>query len=54
MEKIGQAYKMNLIALVEHHKKYCKEDCNVSLYLLRVMAEKVGVIFTNKEKELFI
>ena len=49
------AYKMNLIAIAEHHKRYCDgEGCSVSLYLLREMAERIGIKFTEEEAELFI
>jgi hypothetical protein len=43
------------IQLAKHHRKYCEgEDCVISLYLLREMTEKLGIKFTEKEKELFL
>ena len=55
MTNIKEAYKINLIEIVKQHKFNCKmEDCNVSLYLLRMMAEDSGIKFTEEEKELFL
>jgi len=55
MSHIEGAEKMNLIALVEQHKKTCRSSaCNVSLILLRITAEKAGLTFTDKEKEVFM
>ena len=52
---IEEAYKLNLIELAKHHKKYCEgEECNISLILLMQMAERLGIKFSDKEKELFI
>ena len=51
----NKVLKMNLIHVVEHHKKYCEGvDCNISLFFLRLMAEKSGIKFTQKEKSMFI
>lgn len=48
-------HKTNLLALAEHHKKYCKSStCNVSLVLLRLLAEKANITFTEEEKGVFI
>lgn len=50
-----KAYKMNAIALAKHHRETCPgETCDVSLLMLRLMAEEVGVVFTKEEAELFI
>lgn len=50
-----KAYKRNTLELAKHHRKYCEgESCGISLILLRMMAEKCGVIFSEEEKELFI
>ena len=55
LNKIEDAYKFNVIQLAKHHRKYCEgEDCVISLYLLREMAEKLGIKFTEKEKDLFL
>ena len=43
--------KDNYMKVIEHHKKYCEgENCNISLFLLRVLAEKAGIKFTDSEK----
>lgn len=50
-----ESYKHNTLELVKHHKKHCEgENCVISLNILRMMAEQCGVVFTDKEKELFI
>lgn len=50
-----EAYKLNLIELAKHHRKFCEgEDCNISLILLLTMAERLGIIFSEEEKELFV
>lgn len=55
LKKIEDAYKFNVINLAKHHRKHCeRENCVISLYLLREMAEKLGIKFTEKEKELFL
>ena len=55
LNKIEDAYKFNVIQLAKHHRKYCEgEDCVISLYLLREMAEKLGIKFTEKERGLFL
>ena len=48
-------FKRNTIALAKHHKKHCDgENCNISLMILRHMAQDAGVKFTEKQLELFI
>ena len=48
-------FKRNTIELAKHHKKYCEgEFCTISLWSLKVMAEKAGVRFTREEIKLFI
>ena len=55
LDKIEDIYKFNVIQLAKHHRKYCEgENCVISLYLLREMAGKLGIKFTEKEKELFL
>ncbi len=55
LKKIEDVYKFNVIQLAKHHKKYCEgESCVISLYLLMEMAEKLNIVFSKKEKELFI
>lgn len=50
-----KAYKINTIELARHHRKTCKDgQCNVSLIMLRIMAEKAGVEFTEEESKEFI
>ena len=52
---IEEVYRFNLIELAKHHRKFCEgENCNISLILLLEMAGKIGIHFTDKEKELFI
>ena len=54
-EKEMQPYKLNTIELARLHKKHCQEeDALPSLFVLRLMAEQCGVVFTSKEKEEFI
>lgn len=49
-----ESYKLNTLELAKHHRKNCEgEDCNISLNVLRMMAEECGVKFTDKEKEEF-
>jgi hypothetical protein len=50
-----EAYKLNTIELAKHHRKHCEgECCNISLNVLRMMAEECGVVFTEKEMEEFV
>ena len=52
---IKELWKQNLIKLAKHHRESCKGgECDISLYLLLHMAEKLKIKFTDKEKELFI
>jgi len=47
--------KKNVIALVKHHKKHCDgEHCKISLWLLKEMAERSGIKFTECQVKLFI
>lgn len=51
----SEAEKMNLIAIAKQHKKNCRNStCNVTLCLLRITGERAGLVFTEKEKEVFI
>lgn len=51
----NEILKNQLIEIVKHHKKVCNgENCNISLYLIRLIGEKAGLQFTDKEKEIFI
>jgi len=55
VNELKKIYKLNAMELAKHHKKYCEgESCVISLNVLREMAEKVGVKFTKKERELFL
>lgn len=50
-----EAYKTNIVNLAVHHHKTCTTgECGISLFLLREMCEKVGMTFTDEEKEIFI
>ena len=54
-KNLKKAHKINIIALAKHHRRTCKDsNCNVSLILLRKMAECYGIKFTKKEIETFI
>lgn len=49
-----EAYKLNTLELAKHHSKNCvEEDCNISLNVLRMMAEECGVKFNKEEMEEF-
>lgn len=51
----NESHKINVICIARQHKLHCSgEDCGVSLILLRMMAEKIGIEFTKKELEIFI
>lgn len=42
------------IEIAKHHKKTCPgEACTVSLYLLKVMAERCGAVFTSEDEVVF-
>lgn len=52
---MSEAEKMNLVEIAKHHKKSCRSStCNVTLCLLRITGERAGLVFTDKEKEVFI
>jgi len=57
-QEIKEAYKMNLIELVKHHRNTCDEtcgeNCNVSLALIWKMMQDAGYTFTKEERGLFI
>lgn len=47
--------KMNLINLVENHKKFCDGDeCPVMLMLILQVGEAAGLEFTEEEKRRFM
>lgn len=47
--------KENLIKLVKNHKNTCHNtDCGISLFYIRKLAEKAGIVFTNEEKRYFM
>jgi hypothetical protein len=45
--------KLNLLWLVQDHRAKCDESCNVSLCLVREIAERAGITFSKEEQELF-
>lgn len=50
-----RAFKQTALELAKHHRKYCEgEDCNISLNVLRMMAEECGVKFTEEEIKEFL
>ena len=52
---MNKAYKLNTLELARHHRKHCEgEECNISLNVLRMMAEQCGIKFTDKELEEFL
>lgn len=54
MKIYREAYKKNVIAIAKHHRRFCEgENCAVSLIVLLDMAERYGITFTKKEKEVF-
>ena len=48
-----EAIKFNLIQLVKDHRAKCDEHCNVSLFLVRELAEMAGLTITDDERHLF-
>lgn len=47
---IEDAYKINVLEIAEQHKESCiGEECGISLILLREMAEKAGVKFSEED-----
>ena len=49
-----ESYKLNVLELAKHHREYCEgESCIISLYVLKMMAEDCGVVFTKEEAEEF-
>jgi len=52
---LEEVLKRNVIRLVEHHKKYCEgSECDISLFLVKEIVEKAGIILTEEEIKLFI
>jgi len=51
---LREAYKINLINLVRHHKEHCSGDCNISLLTIKMMMLDAGYRFTKEETALFI
>lgn len=49
-----ESLKFNLLEMVKDHRAKETADCNVSLMLIRELAERAGLTFTKEEKELFI
>jgi len=50
-----KAYKQNTLELAKNHRKNCcGEDCNISLNVLRMMAEECGVKFNEEEVKEFL
>ena len=48
-------YKLTVLELAKHHRKNCDgQDCVISLFILREMAEKLGVKFNEEEIKEFI
>ena len=47
--------KKNVLELVKHHKRHCDgEHCRISLWMLKEMAEKAGIKFTDFQVKQFI
>ncbi len=50
-----ERYKRLALILAEHHKRHCDgATCNISLCVIREMAEAAGATFTAEEKSLFV
>ncbi len=50
----SQRYHWFALLLRDHHMSHCDgETCNISLSLIREMAEAAGATFTAEEKYLF-
>lgn len=41
--------KRNIILMAKFHKEHCQEECGISLYLVRQLAEKAGIKFNDDE-----
>jgi len=46
--------KICMIELAKSHKKSCRGDCIVSLFLVRLICERAGLEFTKEEKKVFM
>lgn len=46
--------KLNLLRLVRDHREHCGADCNISLFLVREVARRAGMEFTELEERLFL
>jgi hypothetical protein len=52
---IEEVYKLNALELAKHHRRTCGgEHCVISLWILKDMAEKLGVKFTEEEIKEFL
>ncbi|MFA6570182.1 MAG: hypothetical protein WCT77_02995 [Bacteroidota bacterium] len=50
-----EALKDNILKLAKEHKDKCHTNgCGISLYLVRKLAEKAGITFTDEEKRIFM
>jgi len=50
-----KVFKLTALELAKHHRKYCEgKKCNISLNILRMMAEECGVEFTEEELKEFL
>lgn len=53
-EQMKVLEKNNILRLVQHHKENCNScDCGVALWLVKRLAQRAGITFTNDELELF-
>jgi hypothetical protein len=39
--------------LIRHHREICKGDCGVSLFMVRLFLEDLGVELSDEEQSLF-
>lgn len=52
---LREIMKKNTLALAKHHRKHCSgEHCKISLWLLKEMAEKSGIKFTQHQIKEFL
>ena len=50
-----EGVKKYLIELVKHHKKHCNiKDCDISLIVLMLMANDLGLELSQEERKWFI
>ena len=47
--------KNNLLSLAQYHKERCNDpDCNIQLYAVQVVMNKLGIKLTDKERMVLV